>query len=223
MFIVYKLTNSINGKSYIGITSRTLDARWFEHLERTRQGKRPSNRLYAALAKYGPKAFRREVIARAASEDEVRRLETYYITKFDTYRNGYNCNLGGVGFLKFPEHIKVKIGLAQKGKIISAESKAKMSKAKLGDPKCATNFGEHTQKGAANPRAKEWLVRFPDGTDKRIKGLRAFVREHGLNMRHLKDRGHSKGYVLLKRFNGQSESSYTQAGGNGGHPATIAG
>ena len=223
MFIVYKLTNSINGKSYIGISSRKLDARWSEHLERHRQGKRPDNRLYAALAKYGPKAFRREVIARASTEEEVRRLETHYILKFDTYRKGYNCNLGGHGFLKFPEHIRIKIGLAQKGKIISAETRAKMSKAKLGDPRCATHFGEHTQKGAANPRSREFLIRFPDGTERRIKGLRAFCREHKLHLAHMNARGKSKGYALLKRFNGQSESSYTQAGGNGGGPDNQSG
>lgn len=219
MFIVYKLTNCINGKAYIGISSRSLSARWSEHLERNRQGGRPNNRLYAALAKYGPKAFRREVIDRASSEEEVRKLETHYILKFNTYRKGYNCNLGGHGFLKFPDYIKRKISEGNKGKVRSPETRAKMSLAKLGDSRCATHFGAYTKKGAGSPRAKSYLVRFPDGTVHTIKGMRAFCREHRLIMCKLTcGTQRTKGYVLLKRFNDHPEREYAQAGGNGGHP-----
>lgn len=200
-YIVYKLTNRINGKCYIGISSRSLAARWSEHLERHRQGGRPNNRLYAALDKYGPDAFQREVIARASSEDEVRKLETHYIKKFDSFKKGYNCNLGGNGFLKFPEHIKRKISEAQKGKVISLESREKMSQAKLGDKRCANNFGAHTGKGKANPRAGKYLFQFPDGSKHGVIGLRAFCRERNLHMAHINARGHSKGYRLLERFN----------------------
>ena len=218
MFIVYKLTNSINGKSYIGISSRSLGARWSEHLERHRQGCRPNNRLYKALDKYGTHAFHREVMATASSEDEVRQLETFYILKFDTYRKGYNCNLGGSGFLKFPEHIRRKISEGNKGKIVSAETRANMSRAKLGDSRCAKHFGVHTNKGAGNPRARRFLFRFPDGSENIVIGLRAFCREHRLHLAHINARGRSKGYVLLKRFNDHPEREYAQAGGNGGHP-----
>jgi len=201
MYLVYKITNSINGKCYIGISGRRVNVRWLEHLERTRQGKRTGNRLYAALAKYGPDKFRVEVIAYAFSEEEARTLETYYIKKFNSFKRGYNCNLGGHGFLKFPEHIKRKISEAQKGKIISPETREKMSLAKRGDARCALHFGAHTAKGAENPRAGKFLFKFPDGTEHVIVGLRAFCRERGLHMAHLSARRKSKGYMLLKRFN----------------------
>lgn len=198
---VYKLTNTVNGKAYIGITSRTVDVRWFEHVERARQGLRGS-RIYAAIRKYGKDAFVREVVAVARSEDEARKLETEHITSNDTYENGYNANLGGEGFLHFPEHIRLKIGLAQKGKIISAESRKKMSEAKIGRTECAEHFGDHTKKGSENPRAKSFKIRFPDGSEQMVIGLRSFCREHALSMRHLKGRGQTKGYALLERFNG---------------------
>jgi group I intron endonuclease len=218
-FLVYKLTNSINGKCYIGISSRAVDVRWMEHVARMRSGERKSNRLYTALAKYGPENFKIEVIAYAFSEEEVRALETHYIKKFNSYLKGYNCNLGGHGFLHFPEHIKRKISKAQKGKIISAESRAKMSKAKLGDSRCAKKFGVHLNKGAENPRAKSYLVQFPDGTVHVVKGMRAFCREHKLTLCKLTHgTRRTKGYMLLKRFNDHPEREYAQAGGNGGHP-----
>lgn len=200
MFLVYKLTNTINGKSYIGITSRSVSARWNEHCERARQGVRNS-RIYAAIRKYGHRSFKREALAYATSEDEVRKLETHYIHKFDTYENGYNSNLGGNGHLKFPEHICRKISEAQKGKIISVETRAKMSRAKLGDSRCAKHFGAHTKKGAGNPRARRYLFRFPDGSEQIVIGLRAFCRKRRLHLAHINMRGHSKGYRLLKRLN----------------------
>ena len=199
-YLVYKLTNTVNGKAYIGITSRSLSKRWLEHVERARQGLRDS-RIYAAIRKYGKDAFIREVIAVTDSEDEVRRLEVEHIALNDTYENGYNSNLGGYGFLHFPEHIRLKIGAAQKGKIISAECRVKMSEAKRGKSECANQLGDHTKKGADNPRAKSFKVRFPDGSEHVISGLRAFCREHALSMRHLKGRGQTKGYSLLERFN----------------------
>ena len=200
MFVVYKITNSVNGKSYIGITSRTVEVRWCEHLERVRHGIRNS-RIYAAIRKYGSEAFERETLAFTSTESEARSLETHYIHAFDTYENGYNSNLGGFGFLHFPDHIRRKISIAQRGKYIPPSSRLKMSQAKLGDGRCAANFGLHTRKGKENPRAGKYLIRFPDGTERTVCGLRAFCREHRLIASHIHVRGHTKGYVLLKRFN----------------------
>lgn len=179
---------------------------------------RSENRLYAALAEYGSHEFDREVLARASSQEEAERLEAKYIADYDTYENGYNCNLGGAGFLKFPEHIKRKISESQKGKVMSSEARAKMSAAKIGDSRCADHFGDYTKKGSDNPKAKSYLLQFPDGTQHVIKGLHDFCKRNHLHEAHLRSRGKSKGYMLLKRFNDHPEREYTQAGGNGGHP-----
>lgn len=200
VFYVYKLTNTVNGKSYIGISSRKPTVRWHEHCERARQGIRNS-RLYSAIRKYGPRSFRIDTLEQASTEDEVRTLETRYIIEFDTYANGYNSNLGGNGFLVFPDHIKEKIRLAQIGKFIPPASREKMSAAKRGDSRCAIHFGEHTKRGGENPRARSFLLRLPDGTEQVIRGLRAFCRQHELHIAHINSRGHSKGFVLLERLN----------------------
>lgn len=201
MFSIYKLTNKTNGKAYIGLTGRAFPFRLEEHFSRARQGQRNS-RIYAAMRKYGREAFSHEVVATSDSEDGARELEKHFIGVFDTYRKGYNSNLGGHGFLKFPDHIKKKISEAQKGKIISAECRAKMSAAKLGDSACAGNFGDHTKQGEDNPRSISYRVLFPDGEERVVTGMRKFCRDNGLQCGHIFARGKSKGFVLLGRLDG---------------------
>lgn len=204
-FLVYKLTNTANGKAYVGITARALDTRWLEHCQRAREGVRES-RLYAAIRKYGFEAFTREVIATADTEEEVRSLECAFILNLGTYQGGYNCNEGGCGWLDMPAHVRRKIGDAQRGKTISAECRAKMSAAKKGDKSFAARFGDNLLKGAANPRAHAAIIRFPDGAEREVIGLRAFAREHGLNYTHLKDRGRTKGHIVVRKLGSVSQS-----------------
>jgi len=206
MYTVYKAHNRNNGKSYIGITSRNESARWKEHLSRARCGER-NNRLYAAIRKHGVNAFSLEVIAKVQTEDEVREAEWFYIGKHDSYRNGYNCNLGGAGFLEFPEAIRLKIGTAQKGKIISESTRLKMSAAKREDSSCAANFGLHVNKGESNPKAKRYLIRYPDKTEHIVEGLRAFCRRIGVSYAKFTSKGGTYGYRILRTFNDQPEKA----------------
>ncbi len=212
MNFVYKVTNTENGKSYIGITSRSTDKRWKEHLSRAKSGQR-NGRLYAALRKYGEEKFEVTTIDQVDCEDSVRELEKKYIQEFDSYENGYNCNLGGYGFLTVPDDIRKKISEAQKGKVISEETKKKMSEAKLGDSRCAKHLGEHTNEGASNPRSRYFLVSGPNGVEVG-RGFRAFCRDNNIYQSHMHTRGHSKGFKLLGTFNDYPEREYTQASGS---------
>jgi len=220
MYSVYEITNKINGKKYIGITSKTIEERFQEHLSRARCGQR-GNRLYVAMRKYGCENFTVEMVIQVSDENEVRELEGHFINKCDSYKNGYNCNLGGHGFLHVPEEIKKKISAAQKGKIISLESRRKMSEAKLGDKSCAKHFGEYTQKGRNNPKSKFYMIQFPDGHVEQINGLRAFCRENQLAHCKLSARGRTKGFILLDRLNDYPEREYAQASGSARIPKRV--
>lgn len=91
--IIYKITNQINKKTYIGQTVRSLTERWNEHLKMaSTQDKR---QLYCAMRKYGKENFTIEEIAKASSIDELNKLEQEYIVKYDSYNNGYNMTDGG--------------------------------------------------------------------------------------------------------------------------------
>ena len=97
MNLIYKITNLVNGKSYIGKTSKTLDQRFTEHkIEafRSRAEKRP---LYSAIRKYGIENFKIELIEDNLSDDLINEREIYWIKFYKTYYNGYNATIGGDG------------------------------------------------------------------------------------------------------------------------------
>ncbi len=96
--IVYRITNRVNGKVYIGKTVHTLVQRWKWHLADAR-GNRYQTHFYKALRKYGPEAFTIEILYQAKTKFELSRMETFFIVLHQSYRaeNGYNGTLGGDG------------------------------------------------------------------------------------------------------------------------------
>lgn len=95
---IYKITNKINQKIYIGQTSKTLEQRWREHKYDCKKGK--TYPLYRAFRKYGINNFEMELIEKCKTE-ELNSRESYWINFYDTYRNGYNATLGGEGVRTF--------------------------------------------------------------------------------------------------------------------------
>ena len=91
MIGIYKITNKINNKSYIG-QSINIESRWIHH--RNYPIKYSRYPLYLAFEKYGIENFNFEVIEECSC-GELDEKEQYYISKYDTYNNGYNQTLGG--------------------------------------------------------------------------------------------------------------------------------
>lgn len=95
--IVYKITNTINNKIYIGVTTRTLDERWREHKNRVKER---TSHLYSAFRKYGIENFTIEIIDDTAeSQEELFELEKRYIKQYNSNNPdiGYNATIGGDG------------------------------------------------------------------------------------------------------------------------------
>lgn len=91
--IIYKITNRINGKCYIGQTVGTLDARWKRHCKDNSK----CTAIHNAIVKYGKDNFTVEEIDNAVSQDELNEKEAYWITKLNTLSpNGYNLQNGGL-------------------------------------------------------------------------------------------------------------------------------
>lgn len=91
--IIYKITNKINGKVYIGQTIHSLEARWKRHLKCAKDG--VDTHLYQAIRKYGEDNFVPEIICEAKTKNELNILETYYIQEYDSIHLGYNMVDGG--------------------------------------------------------------------------------------------------------------------------------
>lgn len=86
--IVYKITNKVNGMVYIGATKRKLSDRWKEHLKYSK--KYPDRKLYKAINEFGKDSFLIEIIAEVDTFDELYKLETESIRKYNSVNNGYN-------------------------------------------------------------------------------------------------------------------------------------
>lgn len=86
---LYKITNLINGKVYIGQTVNPK-RRWYTH-QRRKDG---CPKLYAAINKYGADNFRFEILV-IGSKEYINNLESLAIEKFDSMENGYNIRPGG--------------------------------------------------------------------------------------------------------------------------------
>ena len=93
---IYKITNDINGKIYIGKTLSTIEQRFKEHCQdylKERNEKRP---LYNAMKKYGIEHFHISIIEEC-DESILSEREIFWIDKLNTYYTGYNATLGGDG------------------------------------------------------------------------------------------------------------------------------
>ena len=135
MFI-YKITNSITKKSYIGVTRQNPRSRFSAHISTAKRND-PSEKsaLYGAIRKYGREAFLLEVLAEASSIEEMLMIEKGLIAEHGTYfPNGYNLTSGGDGALNFvasPE-LRAKRSVAMKGKPKSPEHIAAVIAARHG-------------------------------------------------------------------------------------------
>ncbi len=131
--IIYRVTNTINGKSYIGQTTQGLDRRKHQHIYASSNGKQTRQSFISALRKYGNDNFVWEVLCRCDSREELDEMEFHYIMQFETYKIGYNLTLGGFGAsgYKWSEERR-KMGNFQTGLKRTEETKAKISRVHIG-------------------------------------------------------------------------------------------
>ena len=96
--LVYKITNLINQKAYIGVTIRTLHNRWIRHKSSAKTGS--TSPIHHAIRKYGHEAFSIEELYTVDTIVELKAKEQELIALFETYGNkdkGYNATRGGDG------------------------------------------------------------------------------------------------------------------------------
>lgn len=79
--IIYKITNLINNKVYIGLTTLTLAKRWNAHKA---VSKYKNSHLYQSIRKYGVQNFIIEEIDSTDNFKKLGELERYYIKLYDS-------------------------------------------------------------------------------------------------------------------------------------------
>lgn len=116
--LIYKITNNINNKVYIGQTTNSLNERIREY--RNEYKYNPNSRpIIRAMNKYGFNNFNFEIIDKTDSKLELDELERKYIKEYNSLitQNGYNVELGGSGKGKHSKETRRKISEAQIGKL----------------------------------------------------------------------------------------------------------
>ena len=94
MGYIYKITNKVNNKTYIGQTIKTVQKRFTQHKNNSNKPYFSQIALYKAMNKYGIENFVCEEIEEVANE-QLDEREKYWIKYYDSYYSGYNSTLGG--------------------------------------------------------------------------------------------------------------------------------
>jgi group I intron endonuclease len=128
IYTIYKLTNKVNNKSYIGFTKR-----WPQRIKE-HSWACTNMLIHKAIRKYGMDSFESSILYQGEDKDfTLSIMEPHYIKMYNTLIEGYNQTSGGEGtsVQKSIEH-KRKIGLAHIGMKRSKQTCANISKAKIG-------------------------------------------------------------------------------------------
>jgi len=154
---VYKITNIINTKIYIG-SSAYIPGRWKNHLKGLKNNKHENTYLQRAFNLHGEENFKWEVIETCPKVKVILlKKEQYWINFYKSSNRKYGYNLsptaGSVLGIKRTEETKQKISLAKKGVPMSDEAKLNMSKARKGKKRTEeqNNKQSEAQKGKPSP------------------------------------------------------------------------
>lgn len=121
---IYKITNTVNGKVYIGQTINSINKRFHRHLNDAMNHILDTH-FARAIRKYGPDKFIVEEIDTAKTQDELNLKEQSWIRYYDSVKTGYNetdaiCKSGGNTYQSKNEEemksIKEKIRQTKLGK-----------------------------------------------------------------------------------------------------------
>lgn len=118
MLIIYKATNLVNNKIYIGQTSNTVEHRKGQHFRDARCAKRPNVYFHEAINKYGEESFVFEQIDSADTQEDGDIKERYWIKYYNSNNSehGYNMDSGGRSGCTKSAETKIKIGETTKEK-----------------------------------------------------------------------------------------------------------
>lgn len=113
---VYKLTNLVNNKIYIGCTTQGSGSRFQKHICKANNGS--DYPLHVALREFGDKKFKLDILEFCKNEEEMQAREIFYIANFDSTNpeRGYNVRPGG-GIHRHTDESKQKIGDIHRGKV----------------------------------------------------------------------------------------------------------
>ncbi|MBQ3441683.1 MAG: GIY-YIG nuclease family protein [Selenomonadaceae bacterium] len=111
--VIYKITNQLDGKSYVGQTTRTIEERFKEH------AKCKTTYIGNAIRAHGVENFSIEVIEECDTREQLNEREIFWIVTLNCkHPNGYNLTEGGDGSKGFTEEALSKMRTPKSSKTI---------------------------------------------------------------------------------------------------------
>jgi group I intron endonuclease len=168
---IYRITNTVNGKCYVGQTIQSLEKRWNNHCYAALRG-HAQQRLSRAIRKYGRDAFTVEILEDCShtTHEHIDAREIHWIAEYNSTnpRFGYNMTEGGEGGVPTDE-VRAKMSASLRGvknpnygKPRSVETRKRISAATLGKvftPETRVKLSEkkrgHRHPGYGKPRSPE--------------------------------------------------------------------
>jgi group I intron endonuclease len=151
MGFIYKITNSVTGKCYIGERIQQPNKRFLSHMKLIKGG-RGCPALRDAVKKHGEEHFSFEILLECADEERFEKEKEYIRTYNSMVPNGYNILEGGQGCSGFKHSDETKARLS------------KVTKEKMKDPVRQEKLKEAHKKLWADPaRRKENIEKISKG------------------------------------------------------------
>ena len=107
-YTIYKFTNNINQKTYVGWTSRNPTLRFEEHQITRKPRNQDRSLISLAIEKYGIENFTFEILCQTQDLSTSQSLETHLIAEHNSHQtnHGYNIDFGGTGKKRSPDTIE---------------------------------------------------------------------------------------------------------------------
>jgi group I intron endonuclease len=124
--LIYKITNKVNGRCYVGQTTGSLAKRWAEHQSYARRGK--TTPLYDSMRKHGFSNFVCEILETVMFRKELNLRECYFTDLLHAfYPEGYVLKKGSGREAECSIETRSRISRVTKGRTVSNETRKKIS------------------------------------------------------------------------------------------------
>lgn len=174
IYTIYVITNSVDGKQYVGQTTSDLAKYWKGIVYGALNGKRVERpKLTYAIRKHGPDSFGIEPIVSTRSKEYANQYEIETIARLNTREIGYNICIGGEGAAghSVTEQGKRAVAEQNRRRVHSAETRKRLSDSHLGKKQSAEWVAKRIRKGLIpwskgkklEKRSDEWCRRISQG------------------------------------------------------------
>lgn len=201
-YCVYKHTNKLNHKVYIGMTNNPK-RRWANNGREYKPDEGRQSRFWGAIKKYGWNGFKHEILVSNLTEKEAEQTEIAMIAKYDSTNRykGYNIAKGGNGGHVYAEHPRGMLGKHQTQfeiethrKMLSDHSKNPMTNGQvvwgvtqehprgmLGHHQTLKHkLAMRKHSGANNHNHKSFTITKPDGSKLHFDTIKGFINKYHL-------------------------------------------